>query len=100
MKKRIFFKILPLVFLTAAWSSPSSKKMQEYYRLTVYQYTSAAQEAVLNNYLQNALLPALHRNGIKAVGVFKAIANDTAAVKKMYVLLPVKKLDQIDALEK
>ncbi len=100
MKKKILFKILPLVFLTAAWGLPPKKTAQEFYKLTVYQYSTVEQEQVLDAYLQNALLPALHRNNIKAVGVFKTIANDTATVKKMYVLVPVKKLDDIDALEK
>jgi NIPSNAP len=65
-----------------------SAKYTYFYQLTVYHYTSAEQEKVLDSYLQNALLPALHRQQYKDVGVFKAIANDTAKEKLLYVLIP------------
>lgn len=70
-----------------------NKPKQEVYQLTLYQYKTAEQEVVLDSYCKNALLPALHRLGYKNIGVFKALANDTAAVKNMYVYLPLKKLD-------
>jgi hypothetical protein len=70
-----------------------NKPKQEIYQLTLYQYKTAAQEAVLDVYCKDALLPALHRLGYKNIGVFKALANDTSAVKNMYVYLPLKKLD-------
>lgn len=70
-----------------------NKPKQEIYQLTLYHYTTAAQEAVLDMYCKDALLPALHRLGYKNIGVFKALANDTSAIKSMYVYLPLKKLD-------
>ncbi len=100
MKRQFFIKVLPLIILTTAWCLPPKKTAPEFYKLTIYQYTTPEQEEVINSYLKNALLPALHRHSIKAVGIFKAIANDTAAIKKMYVLIPVKKLHDVDALEK
>lgn len=66
-----------------------------YYQLTVYSYATHAQEQLLDNYLQSALLPALHKQHITQVGVFKAISNDTSAVKKLYVLIPLKALEQM-----
>lgn len=45
---------------------------------------------MIDNYLQNAYLPALHKQGIANIGVFKPIANDTAAEKIVYVLVPFK----------
>ena len=70
-----------------------NKPKQEIYQLTLYQYKTTAQEAILDTYLKDALLPAMHRLGYKNIGVFKALANDTSAVKNMYVYLPLKKLD-------
>ena len=70
-----------------------NKPKQEIYQLTLYHYTTPAQEAVLDTYCKDALLPALHRLGYKNIGVFKALANDTSAIKSMYVYLPLKKLD-------
>ena len=76
---------------SATYGGFGSKK--EMYQLTVYHYTSTAQETVLNNYLKNALLPALHRYGYKNIGVFRLIANDTAAVKTLFVYMPIKSLE-------
>src|ERR1700744_2138468 len=67
---------------------------REFYSIRVYQLKNADQETRLDTYLQSALLPALHRLGIADIGVFKAVANDTAAVKKVYVLIPFKSLTQ------
>ena len=91
---RTCFLLLLLPILLSSWSR-SGKPAREFYQFTVYHYSSMEQEKVLDNYLQQALLPALHRMNINHVGVFKAIANDTAATKSLYVLLPVKSLDMI-----
>jgi hypothetical protein len=79
----------------------AKKPKQEIYQLTVYRYSNAAQENILNNYFKNALLPALHKAGYKNIGVFKSLANDTSAIKSMYVYLPLKNLDdQLTMAEK
>ena len=85
--------VLILLVLFSFTTDVLAQKKREYYQLTVYHYTTETQEKQLDAYLQQALLPALHRLQIKQVGVFKAIANDTAAVKKLYVLIPAKKLN-------
>jgi hypothetical protein len=82
------------VFLSISWNT-SAKKEREYYRLTVYHFNTAAQEKVLDNYLQNALVPVLHRMNIKNVGVFKSHTNDTVTDKTLYVLVPVQSLDAV-----
>ncbi len=77
------------------------KSKQEIYQLTVYQYNTIAQETILQNYLQNALLPALHRNGYKNIGVFTSLANDTSAIKFLYVYMPIKSFEaQLTLTEK
>ncbi|HTS45982.1 MAG TPA: NIPSNAP family protein [Puia sp.] len=65
-----------------------------FYQIRVYQLKDKAQEDRVDKFLQNAFLPALHRIGIPAIGVFKPIANDTAAVRRIYVLIPFQTLDQ------
>lgn len=99
MKNKSLFFFLVSVSITSvcmlvAWSAPK-KPARTFYQLSVYQYNQPAQEQVLDNYLETALLPALHRMQIKDVGVFKAIANDTSKAKKLYVLVPIKSLDMI-----
>jgi hypothetical protein len=89
-----FYCLLACFFLLTASVTAGNKPKREIYQLTVYQYTTAAQETVLDAYLKNALLPALHKIGYKNIGVFKSLANDTAVVKKMYVYLPIKSLNE------
>lgn len=90
MKRSIALVISLLVFscvlLLQAWTF---KTKREFYQLTVYHFSNAAQEKILDDYLQKALLPALHRMDIKKIGVFKAHANDTVADKKLYVHFPI-----------
>lgn len=79
--------LLALVVLYAPALFAQSPK-SEVYQLTVYHYRTSAQESALDAYLQQALLPALHRKGAGTIGVFKPIANDTAAVKRVYLVIP------------
>ncbi len=90
--KIVLLACLGLFFVT---SSFSKNNKPEYYQLTVYKYKTADQEKMINAYLKNALLPALHKMNVRDVGVFKAIANDTASQKMMYVFFPVKSLNAV-----
>ncbi|MEY2917329.1 MAG: hypothetical protein RIS73_1043 [Bacteroidota bacterium] len=96
------FLLLSICFISIySFAYSGNKPKREIYQLTIYQYSSVTQETVLNNYLKNALLPALHKIGYKNIGVFKSLANDTSVVKTMYVYLPVKGLeDQTTIAEK
>ncbi|HKC35514.1 MAG TPA: hypothetical protein VKB95_05600, partial [Chitinophagaceae bacterium] len=77
-----------VVVIFQSWS-PAAKTEREFYQLTVYHYSNSSQEKIIDNYLQNALMPALHKINIKNVGVFKNHSNDTLSDKTMYVLMPV-----------
>ena len=77
-----------------ATTSPS----QEFYVIRVYQLKTADQEARVDNHLQLALLPALHRQGITDIGVFKPVGNDTAAIRRIYLLIPFRNLEQYTGL--
>ena len=97
-KKRQFLSGLILLLL-AAFASPGFAAEGDYYQLKIYHLKTKAQEDRIDQYLQNAYLPALHKMGIKTVGVFKPVEQDTATDKKVYVLVPfgsLKKLTTID----
>lgn len=66
----------------------SSSQNSEYYEIRCYQLSSNAQVDMMDAYLKKAFIPAVHRVGIKHVGVFKEVGIDTAADKKMFVLMP------------
>ncbi len=97
MKKtlNIVLAALALVTISILQSWIPGKAKREFYQITVYHFTSAAQEKVLDNYLQSALLPALHKMNIKNVGVFKNHANDTIADKTLYVLTPIQSVEEL-----
>lgn len=76
-------------------SIPPAKTEREFYQLTIYHFNNDSQGKVIDNYLQNALLPALHKINIRNIGVFKNHLNDTLADKTMYVLVPVRSLEEI-----
>ena len=91
---------LKVISMAIALSSQLSlkadqKPTREFYRLTVYHFQNVEQEKLLDNYLRNALLPALHRMKIMNIGVFKSWANDTVADRLMYVLIPFASLEMI-----
>lgn len=86
-----------LLIILLSWNV-NKKPMREFYQLTVYHFKNAEKEKVLDNYFQNALLPALHRMKINNVGVFKSWANDTVADKLVYVFVPFKSLEMVTEL--
>ena len=83
--KKLYLFICILAVSTSALAKPTS----EYYALISYRIRNTAQEATVDQYLKQALLPALHRLGKKTIGVFKPIAGDTVAYGKViHVLVP------------
>jgi len=71
---------------------------RDYFQLKIYNYESPEQEVMLDDYFQNALLPALHRAGIENVGVLKPIEELNETSDYMIVITPFKSLNQIESL--
>ncbi|GAO41340.1 NIPSNAP family protein [Flavihumibacter petaseus] len=82
--------ILAVLFLFSIAVVAAQHSGKELLLLRVYHFQEDRQEKLLDQYLQDQLLPMLHRQSVKTVGAFKAIANDTAADKKIFVLMPLK----------
>lgn len=69
---------------------------RDYYELRAYRMKADASHALLDGYLERALIPALNARGIKAVGVFtEPEAKDGAAV---WVLIPHASLESVVAV--
>jgi len=90
----LLWAVLFLNFIGLALPA-NSAPAREFYELKVYSLKTKEQEDRVENYLKNAYLPAMHRAGISKVGVFKPISNDTARTKKIFVMVPMKSLDQL-----
>ncbi len=100
MKKNSLFvsaRVLIIIFLFSSLSSVYGFKTpdREFYQLTVYHFKDASQEKILDNYLQQALIPSLHRLKVAKIGVFKPWANDTATDKQVYVLIPMESVKMV-----
>ena len=87
--KSIFFALV-IFFLPII----SSAKADHIYQIKIYHLKNNEQVAAVDAYLKNAYLPALHKMGLRDIGVFKPIANDTAAMKYIYVVIPFLSLQQ------
>jgi hypothetical protein len=99
MTNSLCFKTL--FFLLIGFSAFANPPKREFYDIKIYTVTSKEQESRVEQYLKDAYIPAMHRLGIKTIGVFKPVATDTVAFGKLiYVLTPIKNLDQLVDLPK
>ncbi|HEY4327184.1 MAG TPA: NIPSNAP family protein [Mucilaginibacter sp.] len=85
---------MPLLFFSA-----TSLKAADayYYEIKVYHFKTDTQEKRLNAFFKDALVPSLHDAGIKNVGVFRPIKQDTD--KRFYVFIPCKNWEQLEGLD-
>ena len=73
----------------------NAQQKQEFYEIKVYHFDSKEQENILDTYFEKAFVPAAHKAGVKSVGIFKPIANDTAMDKRIYIILPFASAEQM-----
>ena len=74
-------------------------KGRDMYQIKIYTIENEQQEQRMDKFLKDAYIPALHRAGIKHVGVFKPVEDDDMAGKMIYVLIPFKSISQFEKLE-
>ncbi|WP_373493754.1 NIPSNAP family protein [Aquiflexum sp.] len=95
-------KLLPIILLLIHFLMVSDLYAQsskrDIYEMRTYHIENKDQENQIDDYLKNALLPALHRNGVGKVGVFKPISSQPDAGKKIYVFIPYKSMKQYLAI--
>ena len=90
MKKtgiRVSFAILLTVFCMFSYAQ------KDIFEIKAFRFNSDSQMTATDTYLRDSYLPTLHHLGFKNIGVFKPLANDTAAVKMIYVITSYKSLD-------
>src|SRR5690606_9432850 len=92
--------ILMLLSMMVPLSSVTGQSQQrDFYELRIYHIENPEQEKMIDTYLKNAFLPALHASGIAHVGVFKPVLSDKQEKgKKMYVFIPYTSMEQFLAL--
>lgn len=94
----IFLLVTPLVMPTCTLANTHSlsQSEQEYYELRIYRMDDYDKQVVAENYLENALLPALNRMGIKNVGVFTNQGDEND--HSVFVLIPFPTIDKFALL--
>ncbi len=82
---------------------PEEGQKREYYQLKTYTFETEEQMMMTDKYLKSALIPALHRQRINKVGVFKQHLKGHEGVDitdlKTFVLIPMKKMEQAVTIE-
>lgn len=89
-------KTIISLFLLLTLASFLAPVKPTFYELRLYRLADDNDEKRMDQYLQSALLPALHRKGIAAVGVFKTLPSDTLHPHLLYVLIPHKSIEQFE----
>src|SRR5450759_844158 len=96
-KSKILYRIFPslMLFVSVVFNGfGAGPAKQQYYEIKIYRIADKTQEGMVDAYLKDAYLPALHRAGISIIGVFKPVEADTAFGKLIYVFIPFKTMDQ------
>ena len=88
LTRRFTRSCILITFFVMAFSASIVAASPDYYQIQVFRLTGKAQEEKVDNFLKSAYLPALHRAGIKKVGVFKPIESDTTSGKRVYIWIP------------
>ena len=96
MQRRKFLQssIIAAAGITTAGDSLKSndkKGQKQLYEWRQYQMRFGADQSQLENFFKNALIPALNKQGIKTVGVFKELGKSEPA--KIYLLIPYASMD-------
>ena len=105
MKRNLFFLVPLAIFALSSCtfsadtdSTQASTPELDYFQLKMYNYESPEQEALLDKYFGNALLPALHKAGISNVGVFKPIEGLNEKMNYIMVLVPFQSMEQFEKI--
>ena len=96
MKKIIFFFLTSVLLQFSACDTPEKSY---YYQLKMYHLEDTEQELIMDQYLENAYLPALERAGIPKVGVFKPREIYEREQPYIMVLIPFSSLEEFEAMD-
>jgi hypothetical protein len=99
MKLKTILFAFTFILLANAQTFAFKAEKRDYYEIKLYRLSTNEQVKKVDDFLQNAYIPALHKAGIPKIGVFHPIGNDTASDKRIYVFIPVRTLDKVPVVE-
>jgi len=98
MKKfpiRYFAVLIASVLLIPLISCSEKEPQQMFYEIKIYSVPQPGQAERVDKYLAGALIPTLHKAGIRGIGIFKPIEADTAAYGRfVFVFIPYETADK------
>lgn len=83
--------MIPSIAAASGNTNLQPQSAQEFYELRVYTLKDEAQQKLVEDYFQNAAIPAYNRLGSKNVGVFTELKPEGQT--KLYVIIPFKSMD-------
>src|ERR1700758_4115372 len=86
------------IILIATLNAGANAPVKDYYQLKIYHYKTQEQESRLEQFLQQAYIPAIHRANIRYVGVFKPVTQQDTD-RRIYVFTPFSSLDKLVGIE-
>ena len=99
MNKSYLLNLIILVILLNLGVVQAQKESQEYYQLKIYNLESEEQLHTTSKYLKHAWIPALHKNNVNNIGVFKPRQEKgTDTQKQIYVLIPLSSIEHLEIL--
>ena len=99
MNSRLFFHAVTFMIVVLGISSRADAgdaEKPQYYEVRIYSTQSAEQQKRVNEYWQNAAVPAYNRMGIQPIGVFTELSD--AATNSIYVFIPFGSLEELAAM--
>ena len=106
MKRRSFVKasltgslaagIAPIVSMANKNNDMEKIPGREFYELRVYTLKNGDQQKMVEDYFQNAAIPALNKSGSKNIGVFTE--QQPEGQSKIYVIIPYKSIENFTAV--
>jgi hypothetical protein len=99
IKNSLLMAFALLLLSTSVFAFNRKPSEKDIYEIKIYRMKTNDQVTQVDNFLQHAYLPALHRLGVSRIGVFKNAGIDTAVEKNIYVWIPLRSLEQLNRIE-
>lgn len=90
----LFFAIISLLFFSQCKLNKESVLIQDLFELRIYKFENKTQEAKMEEFLEKAFIPAMKRNNIQNIGVFKHLPEYQDSLKQIFVLYPIQASSQ------
>lgn len=100
LRKQKITLLTCIVFIISSMSSFGQIAEKDIVEIKIYHIDSEEQENMVDDFLENAYLPALERAGISFTGVLKPMEEDSLYGKRIYVLTPFSSLTQFSEIHK